>query len=193
MQGLESFGADLASSAFDLAGSRHLQQRNTAFQREMAQNRFQYMSEDLKKAGLNPILAMKGGLSAGAVGSAPATSAGSLVKGTQRRLMDKQQEQIDKTIDKTDAEIDAINANTLLTKEKTKIAGLPANIADKAENLLDTTVNSAENYRRQVTKFKQPGQTGYIGKDVKGNKVIQHYKHPDHLRKKRKQTRRGLR
>lgn len=46
-----------------------LQENNQAFQREMAQNAHQYEIEDLKKAGLNPILSANG-TSAGSIAGA---------------------------------------------------------------------------------------------------------------------------
>lgn len=65
--GLGSSGMQLAGSAYATHMQDKQNRRNLTFQREMAQNAHQYEVEDLRKAGLNPILS-SGGSGASASG-----------------------------------------------------------------------------------------------------------------------------
>lgn len=58
------FGADMQNSA-----SEAMQQRNIAWEREQLQNKHQWEVEDLRKAGLNPILSATNGSSAVSAGT----------------------------------------------------------------------------------------------------------------------------
>lgn len=71
------FNASQAQKFMDFTGNQA--QTNRAFQERMARNKTQYAMEDMRRAGVNPILAVRGGIGAGvpsgAMGSGSAGSA----------------------------------------------------------------------------------------------------------------------
>lgn len=76
--GLLDFGLGRVNTRFDESHDRAMQKRgqreskrNRAFQERMFKNRYQYSAEDMKRAGLNPML-----MAGGASSSAPAGSVG---------------------------------------------------------------------------------------------------------------------
>lgn len=89
------FGADMGNSA-----AAEMQERNIAWQREQLQNKHQWEVEDLRKAGLNPILSATSGSSAVSAG-VPASHAPeinisrALEAISHSSLMKKQQESVD--------------------------------------------------------------------------------------------------
>lgn len=89
------FGADMGNSA-----AAEMQERNIAWQREQLQNKHQWEVDDLRKAGLNPILSATNGSSAVSAG-VPATHAPdiniskALEAISHSSLMKKQQESVD--------------------------------------------------------------------------------------------------
>lgn len=66
---------DVLSSGLNFLGSKHLQSDSQDFQKEFAQNQKQWQVDDLKKAGLNPVLATGLSVSAGGGGTANFTGA----------------------------------------------------------------------------------------------------------------------
>lgn len=93
--GLADFGIDIAgdtiSSALNYGVERRLQSKNMRFQKHMAQNKYQYAVDDMKQAGLNPILALSKGMAPGASGSSAAQShASSTGQTAQKRLINAQ-------------------------------------------------------------------------------------------------------
>lgn len=60
---------DLAGAAFQNSATEGMQENNIAWQREQLQNKHQWEVEDLRKAGLNPILSATNGSSAVSAGS----------------------------------------------------------------------------------------------------------------------------
>lgn len=188
-------GLSGGSSAFD-----HYQaNRARGWARSMDNTKYQRSVNDLRAAGLNPILAVGGGISGGGGASAPSAPSGSVSQGVQAYSAKAQALTArivgNKTIDKMSEEIENISANTALSvantklaNEKAKVVGLPGNLSERAENILDDTSSSAKDLARKVVQGNRP-QTGYITKDKHGNKVIRNYKH----KSKKRQTRRGKR
>lgn len=82
---------DFANSGFGAWQSSKAARRQIAWQREQYNNRYQWTVEDMRKAGLNPILAsMNGVSSAGGITAEPANS--TIGQNLGRHLMTKQQE-----------------------------------------------------------------------------------------------------
>lgn len=104
-------------------------ERQTAWEKEKMLNSYQWTMQDMKNAGLNPILGMaqNGATSASAPSGAGGTSALANTRGlnlaeafekTNNAFIQKQI--LDNTTAKTNAEIANIDANTLNTLEKAK-------------------------------------------------------------------------
>lgn len=99
-----SIGAGIAGSAASAVMSNKQARRNRRFQERMAKTKYQYTMEDMKKAGLNPILAYKqgaGGTPGGAMAPVPMDIGSTAAKGVsegpkgavalvQRKLMGEQ-------------------------------------------------------------------------------------------------------
>lgn len=64
-------GAGLIGGLLGQQATKSSAQNSIRFQREMAQNKYQYLVDDLKAAGLNPILGMSGASAGPAGASAP--------------------------------------------------------------------------------------------------------------------------
>jgi len=90
-------------------------ERQMAFQREMATTEYQRAVEDMRKAGLNPILAAKGGNSspAGASGSGSMAHQENVLEGTTAALKSKYEMELTKEMvstEKTKQELNSANA-----------------------------------------------------------------------------------
>nr|DAO66046.1 MAG TPA: minor capsid protein [Microviridae sp.] len=102
----------------DVTGATSASKLNNKYQKEFAQNAHQWEVEDLKKAGLNPILSAGGsGATAGGAGGAQAggtTSATDLLTAAAGAAATKSQ------IDKAGAETENLMANTAGKLEENK-------------------------------------------------------------------------
>lgn len=79
-------GGDIASSAVSFGFGRATQEDQQDFIRQMYKHRYQYTVEDMKLAGLNPILAAMGGAAGAAPGGAlPGTPKGPEFGATAKR------------------------------------------------------------------------------------------------------------
>lgn len=150
--------------------SMWLAQQNWQYQKQLAQNAHQWEVEDLKKAGLNPILSAGGsGASAGGAGGGGSVgmqagagglsdlinSAGGLLKlSSEINNLDKDTELKGAVTGKTNKEIQEVNSRTELNNAKLK---------EVASNVL---LNSAKTAQTRATK---EGIIGTIGqKGIKG-------------------------
>lgn len=125
-------------------------QVNNAYQKEFAKNAHQWEVEDLKNAGLNPVLSANGGASAsgGGVNSASLASSGINPIETAIGAWNgyEQARNTGADTDRKNAEIDNINADTLLKgyQQMTEIAKAGATKAErdlaqaKAQEILKT-------------------------------------------------------
>lgn len=87
---------DLAGSAFQNSASAGFQQTNIDWQREQLQNKHQWEVEDLRKAGLNPILSATNGSSAVSAGSPQGASVdfGRALEALSHSSLMKKQEEV---------------------------------------------------------------------------------------------------
>jgi len=122
--------------------------RSMAFQKEMAKNAHQYEVEDLKKAGLNPLLSGTGGKGASASGGAQAKIENEANSAMTTRLLN--------------AQAQATKASQLNTEEQTKLIkyGLPGKTVgtlaiDKtlgALSDLSTPTSAKDSISKTITK-----------------------------------------
>lgn len=100
---------DLAGAAFQNSATSEFQQANIDWQREQLQNKHQWEVEDLRKAGLNPILSASNGSSAVSAGSPQGASVdfGKALEAISNSALMRKQEQIAEY----DAETRRISAN----------------------------------------------------------------------------------
>lgn len=112
--GLGALG-DLIGTGISGAAQSHLMQKQYEYNKELYQNRYQWTTQDLRKAGLNPILAA-GGLSGGAasVGLSGVNSGSVNSAATAYRRMN--------TIEKRGLDIQQQNADTQESVGKSTVA-----------------------------------------------------------------------
>lgn len=133
------------------------QRQAQGFSADMFQKRYQMTVEDMKAAGLNPMLAYMQG-AGGQPSSSAASVAGSEIQGgvNQTRLASAQEANINADTEKKAAEKDNITTDTLVK------SGMPAKIAAETTLALksaETAQAQAENYRAQITKLEQEVKT----------------------------------
>ena len=143
-------------------------QINNAYQKEFAQNAHQWEVEDLKKAGLNPILSAGGSgtsASGGGVASASETSAGlspmdALTAGVNAYAGIQNARQIKANTENT-------NANTLLTKAKTQSELLELAIKTNASpHIIAKFKADLELTQKQITQLGAGAVSKFIGTDM---------------------------
>lgn len=87
-------GMELANSAANIWASSKAHRRQMAWEREQYQNKYQWTVEDMRKAGLNPMLAIQNGANSAVGGHAPvyggASLGDALPKAMQMSLMKEQ-------------------------------------------------------------------------------------------------------
>ena len=132
---------DVANTAFGAWQSSKAARRQIAWQKEQYHNRYQWTVEDMRKAGLNPVLAsMNGVSSAGGIAAEPASS--SIGQNLGRHLMTKQQE----------AEIQNTEANSGKAIAETETQEVMQRLLTAQEKgvLADTALKSVNAARQQM-------------------------------------------
>lgn len=160
--GATSAGAQSQKYALESA------QINNAYQKEFAKNAHQWEVEDLKKAGLNPILSAGGSgtsASGGGVASASEISAGlspmdALTAGVNAYAGIQNARQIRANTEYT-------NANTLLTKAKTQSELLELAIKTKASpQIIAKFKADLELTQKQITQLGTGAVSKFLGTDM---------------------------
>lgn len=141
---------------------------NNQYQKEFAQNAHQWEVQDLKKAGLNPILSAGGNgasASGGGVANATEQSAGispidAIGAGISAYNGIQTGKQIKAITDNTDAD-------TLLKKAETQMKMLELAIRTKASPDIIAKYRADLNYTREQTKLLKAGKLGHwAGTDI---------------------------
>lgn len=158
------FFSSIGSLFNDISGATSAAQLNNKYQKEFAQNAHQWEVEDLKKAGLNPILSAGGsGATAGGSGGAQmantgitdiANSATALIKTQSDIDLQKSQEKLNdiQTLNeavkgnyigrKARAEISQMVTNSALNVAKTTSeSGSKQNLIGSARKLIENAIN----------------------------------------------------
>lgn len=113
--GLLGFGGSIMSGLFGQSSA----DASMAFQREAMQNRYQWTVQDLKKAGLNPMMAI-GGLASGGVSGATAHMDNPAAAAVQSAAAAKQMDIVERQQRNQDASTAAQVAATNALKAKTE-------------------------------------------------------------------------
>jgi len=145
----------IVSSIFGNNSAKKEAERNREFQERMARNAHQYEVEDLKKAGLNPILSGLGGSGAatpsGAVANIkPPDFSGLLTSAKQREQANEQIKVLQETARKTKEEADKAGYELLNTKMLTNLNYSPAEFLDR-----QVRAGTASNMERSVWAQQQ--------------------------------------
>lgn len=117
---------DLAGAAFQNSATEGFQQANIDWQREQLQNKHQWEVEDLRKAGLNPILSATNGSSAVSAGSpqGAAVDFGKVLESLSHSSLMKKQEEVQDFQNQTErikADADMIRAKQEEAKTQSAI------------------------------------------------------------------------
>lgn len=175
----EAIAGALAGAYMDRQEARHnakqqyvynswLQDSNQEFQREMAQNAHQYEVEDLKKAGLNPILSAMGS-SAGSIAGSSApqgTTAGNISTAGSKALENALATiQTNSTKELNEKLAEKAGQETLESAERTK--NITPQARAKIKNLNSATlVNEAE---KELKESETDLNRGGIGAKILGS------------------------
>lgn len=138
-------GADRANDEARAAAERQM-----AFQREVMQNRYQWQVDDLRKAGLNPVLAtsLGAGTASGATYTPENTTApiaASFASAAERAMV---QSQIDNQTRETDAKVRLLEAQASDIEEKTNAKYWPANVGSLSAGATRSLASAGESRAR---------------------------------------------
>lgn len=145
-----TIGLGAVSGVGDYFSAKSLQNDSQSFTKQMMRNKHQWQVQDLKAAGLNPILSAGGGAPMG--GSGIASAGNPVSKGISTALA---AQLLQKQIQKIDAEINNIGADTNVKDNVSSISDLPASLAQQALGFID---NRAAEFSSAVDNIKRaPG------------------------------------
>lgn len=149
----------VAGSAMSGAFNAHSQNQQQKDNEYMMKNKHQWQVEDLRKAGLNPILSANnsGGVPSAGMATMPAPDIGGSAKAMQEAL--KVDKMVDAELEKTKAESKALEANAASTNMNTvlgaaKVAETHANTARSVQD----TINSKNLTDAQVVNLASQAQ-----------------------------------
>ena len=170
--------ATVAGSLYSARQSRKEAQRNRQFQADMSSSAYQRAMADMRKAGLNPILAGKLGPAstpAGAMAKIPDIGQ-SFAQGMSTAF---QGEKLSSEISKLDAEVDQLVAHKSLTEAQTaNIKEVTRKVWEETNNLkkLGTKLDYENIVNAMITDFKEKHPNATIaqnyGMDVKSLKGL---------------------
>lgn len=133
--------------------------KNRKFQKKMYRHRYQYTAEDMKKAGINPILAAQSGLGGGGspsgsmaqlpdLGGIGDTAVTAEKTSKQKELMDEQIKSVEATTAKTKAETDIIDPKASIYERFNENIVVP--LLDKLEEVFGGQTAKSKGNRRMM-------------------------------------------
>lgn len=167
---IPGIGDAMAADDANRANARHAYNQ-MAFQERMSNTAYQRAMEDMKKAGLNPMLAFSQGGASTPSGAAPTISPASKSKFGEMALstalgvkgLSQQQQQIDNQIANTQSQIDLnkstaakqvaetqrTQVETAIKKKEVPGAQLKADLSEKGTSLIRKIIDSVSNSAKQ--------------------------------------------
>lgn len=139
---------NIAGSLITNAQNRREAERNRSFQERMSSTSHQREVEDLKKAGLNPLLSATGGAStpSGAQATMENIASGAVSSALDARRLKKDIEATDKNIEATDSAIEKNKADAYKSSVEAQVLtrGIPeADMKNKLYKLIEPMVDRA--------------------------------------------------
>ena len=141
------FGIDLGLGGLFEAGAQHasardLQERSHAFTEKMYKHRHQFAVKDLRKAGLNPILAMGSGAGSqgGGTTSGSAVSSGFTLKDAEKKNVEANTEANEANAESAKAVAEANKANAERTVYETQLFRKELEAMNASDNIFNAYI-----------------------------------------------------